>query len=79
MASAGTGTLDHSAEITALNDQHAFLRLPAGDTGDVPIGAVVRLGLSHPCTAFDKWRLIPVIDDADVAQPRIVDLIHTFF
>jgi D-serine deaminase-like pyridoxal phosphate-dependent protein len=79
MANAGTGTLDHSAEITALNDQHAFLRLPAGDTGDVPVGAVVRLGLSHPCTAFDKWRLIPVIDDADVAQPRIVDLIHTFF
>ncbi len=46
---------------------------------DVPVGAVVRLGLSHPCTAFDKWRLIPVIDDADAAQPRIVDLIHTFF
>jgi D-serine deaminase-like pyridoxal phosphate-dependent protein len=79
MAMADTGTLDHCAEITALNDQHAFLRLPAGDAGDVPVGAVVRLGLSHPCTAFDKWRLIPVIDDADAAQPRIVDLIHTFF
>jgi D-serine deaminase-like pyridoxal phosphate-dependent protein len=74
------GTLDQSAEITALNDQHAFLRLPAdGGAAEVPVGSVVRLGLSHPCTAFDKWRVIPVIDDADAAQPRIVDLIHTFF
>jgi D-serine deaminase-like pyridoxal phosphate-dependent protein len=37
------------------------------------------LGLSHPCTAFDKWRLIPVVDDAGTANPRIVDLIHTYF
>jgi D-serine deaminase-like pyridoxal phosphate-dependent protein len=83
IAGTGSGTLDHSAEITALNDQHAFLRLPARGAGsaatDVPVGTVVRLGLSHPCTAFDKWRLIPVVDDADAAQPRIVDLIHTFF
>ena len=34
-------------------------REPAG------VGDVVRLGLSHPCTAFDKWRLIPVVDGAD--------------
>jgi D-serine deaminase-like pyridoxal phosphate-dependent protein len=68
-----------AAEITALNDQHAFLRLPTGSADDVPVGTVVRLGLSHPCTAFDKWRLIPVVDDADAARPRIVDLIHTFF
>jgi D-serine deaminase-like pyridoxal phosphate-dependent protein len=69
----------HKAEVTALNDQHAFLRLPGGEADDVPVGAVVRLGLSHPCTAFDKWRLIPVVDDADAANPRIVDLLHTFF
>ena len=57
------------AEVTALNDQHAFLRLPGSEAGDVPVGTVVRLGLSHPCTAFDKWRLIPVVDDADAANP----------
>jgi D-serine deaminase-like pyridoxal phosphate-dependent protein len=67
------------AEVTALNDQHAFLRLPGGHADDIPVGSIVRLGLSHPCTAFDKWRLIPVVDDADAANPRIVDLIHTFF
>ncbi len=74
----GPGTLG-KAEVTALNDQHAFLRLPGGTDDDVPVGTVVRLGLSHPCTAFDKWRLIPVIDDAEAANPRIVELIHTFF
>ena len=34
------------------------------------IGDIVRLGLSHPCTTFDKWRLIPVIDDHTHADPR---------
>ncbi|CAM4273586.1 alanine racemase [Nocardia ninae] len=69
--------LDPAATVSALNDQHTFLRLPAGT--ELPVGAVVRLGLSHPCTAFDKWRLIPVIDDADAPSPRVVDFLHTFF
>lgn len=67
-----------SGEVTALNDQHAFLRFPDDDAA-APVGSVVRLGLSHPCTAFDKWRLVPVIDDSDSDNPRVVDLIHTFF
>ena len=78
ISGADAAVLDKAA-VTALNDQHAFLRLPGGDADDVPVGTVVRLGLSHPCTAFDKWRLIPVVDDAGTANPRIVDLIHTFF
>ncbi|MBL3410656.1 amino acid deaminase, partial [Klebsiella pneumoniae] len=65
------------ATVSALNDQHAFLRLP--DAADLAVGSVVRLGLSHPCTAFDKWRLIPVLDDSAVATPVVVDLVHTFF
>ncbi|MEO7078543.1 MAG: amino acid deaminase [Rhodococcus sp. (in: high G+C Gram-positive bacteria)] len=66
------------AEVTALNDQHAFLRIPE-NSAPLPVGTVVRLGLSHPCTAFDKWRVIPVIDDADSDNPLVVDLVHTFF
>jgi len=63
------GVLGSGSRITALNDQHAFL------TGaDVEIGDVVRLGLSHPCTALDKWSLIPVLDDGSV-----VDFVRTFF
>ncbi|WP_330253993.1 amino acid deaminase [Nocardia sp. NBC_00565] len=73
------GSLNPAAHVSALNDQHTFLRLPGGAATDLPVGSVVRLGLSHPCTAFDKWRLIPVIDDADAERPRIVDLVHTFF
>ncbi|MGW3541716.1 amino acid deaminase [Nocardia niigatensis] len=78
--SAGAPTsLPAGAHVSALNDQHAFLRLPGASDDEVPVGSVVRLGLSHPCTAFDKWRLIPVIDDADAERPRIVDFLHTYF
>ncbi len=75
----GDERLNSDAEITALNDQHAFLRLPGEDAAALPVGSVVRLGLSHPCTAFDKWRLIPVVNDADGDDPVVVDLVHTFF
>nr|WP_069166591.1 amino acid deaminase [Nocardia altamirensis] len=77
IAGSEVSSLDPAATVSALNDQHAFLRLPAG--AELPIGTVLRLGLSHPCTAFDKWRLVPVIDDADAASPRVVDFLHTFF
>ncbi|MEV4209399.1 amino acid deaminase [Nocardia salmonicida] len=73
------GTLPPNAVVTALNDQHTFLRMPGADPADLPVGSVVRLGLSHPCTAFDKWRRIPVIDSADAPDPRVVDLIRTYF
>jgi len=67
------------AEVTALNDQHGFLRFPPAQSALLPVGTVVRLGLSHPCTAFDKWRLIPLIDDHTAADPIVVDLISTYF
>ncbi|MEM7445671.1 MAG: amino acid deaminase [Pseudomonadota bacterium] len=62
----GTGFLDvGTAEIFALNDQHAFVRLHA-DSG-WQVGDMVCSGISHPCTAFDKWRFLPVVnDDYDV-------------
>ncbi|MET3923117.1 alanine racemase [Arthrobacter sp. UYEF20] len=65
------------ASITAVNDQHSFMTFDAGTTTVRP-GDVVRLGLSHPCTAFDKWTLIPVLADTERDQ-TVVDLIHTFF
>jgi D-serine deaminase-like pyridoxal phosphate-dependent protein len=66
-----------SGEVTAVNDQHAFLRLHPDTALDV--GHVVRLGLSHPCTAFDKWREIPVIAGPGEPDPVVVDLVRTFF
>lgn len=78
VAAAGLGEEPRpiTGEISAVNDQHAFLRLPDGDP--LRVGDVVRLGLSHPCTVFDKWRTIPVVADAEV-NPPVVDLISTYF
>ena len=50
------------AEITQLNDQHAYLAL--SESSDLRLGEVIRCGISHPCTAFDKWTVIPVVDNA---------------
>ncbi|KJQ54981.1 D-threonine aldolase [Microbacterium sp. SA39] len=66
-----------AGEITALNDQHAFLRL--ADSASVSVGEVVRLGLSHPCTAFDKWKVVAVIDDPDATDPRVIGAVATCF
>lgn len=84
------------AEVTALNDQHGFVRFDRGagsaapsvvgsadmphvDLVDLVVGDELRLGLSHPCTTFDKWQLLPVVADADAADPVVVDAIRTFF
>jgi D-serine dehydratase len=48
--------------ITALNDQHAYLAFDP--QGLVPaVGDRVVLGLSHPCTTFDKWRWMVIAED----------------
>ncbi|GLY91674.1 amino acid deaminase [Actinoallomurus iriomotensis] len=60
------------SRVTALNDQHAFLRLGSGTT--VEVGDWVDCGASHPCTVFDKWQLLPV-----VAGDTVVDLVRTWF
>jgi D-serine dehydratase len=61
------------ASIFALNDQHAFMKV--GPEANLKVGDLVGCGISHPCTAFDKWRLIPVVDDAY----GVIDAVLTFF
>jgi D-serine deaminase-like pyridoxal phosphate-dependent protein len=65
--------------VPKVNDQHGFLRWTPDGPPPVRVGDELRLGLSHPCTAFDKWNLIPMIDDADADDPVVVDLVRTFF
>ncbi|MCI2418018.1 amino acid deaminase [Saccharopolyspora sp. K220] len=60
-----------SCQVTALADQHAFLTIRDADPR---IGDWLGFGLSHPCTVFDKWTLIPVVDG-----DAVVDLVRTFF
>ncbi|MEU8875351.1 amino acid deaminase [Streptomyces javensis] len=59
--------------VTALSDQHAWVSV-AADT-DLEVGDWVALGLSHPCTSFDKWQLIPVAE----SDGTVTDYIRTFF
>jgi D-serine dehydratase len=49
--------------ITALNDQHAYLRFEPGAAVSPEVGDRIGLGISHPCTTFDKWHWMPVVDD----------------
>jgi D-serine dehydratase len=65
--------LPEGSQITGLNDQHAYLRLPAA--ASLAPGDVVRLGISHPCTTLELWRVIPVLDDGD----HVIDVVHAFF
>jgi len=67
-------TLDSAgAVVRRLFDQHAVLSVPA--EARLAPGDEICLGISHPCTTFDKWRWIPVLDAGD----RITDVVRTFF
>jgi len=59
--------------VTDLNDQHAYLHLP--EDAVLAPGDVVGLGISHPCTTLDKWRVLMVLNDDD----RVIDAVHSFF
>ncbi len=48
-------------QMTAVSDQHAHMTVPPGH--GVSVGDLVALGPSHPCTTFDKWRVLYVVDD----------------
>ncbi|QEA13441.1 amino acid deaminase [Comamonas flocculans] len=61
-------------KISALNDQHAYLRFPAGAAAPA-VGDRVELGISHPCTTFDKWRWMALVED----DGAVSGAIHTCF
>ncbi|MFB7056492.1 amino acid deaminase [Streptomyces vinaceus] len=59
--------------VVKLSDQHAWLE--TGSEQDVQVGDWVALGMSHPCTIFEKWPLIPVVE----ADGTVTDYVRTFF
>nr|WP_313314848.1 amino acid deaminase [Pulveribacter sp.] len=63
--------------VSALNDQHAYLcfNREAPSAQQPRVGDRVELGVSHPCTTFDKWRWMPVVED----DGRVTGAIHTCF
>src|SRR3569833_1854387 len=51
--------------VTRLNDQHAYVSVPAG--ADMAVGDLLGFEISHPCTTKDKWSvLLEVVDDYTV-------------
>jgi len=65
--------LGDTHRVVRLDDQHAYLDVPA----DSPLqpGDMISLGISHPCTTFDKWRLLYIVDDALI----VTGSVRTYF
>lgn len=59
--------------ITGLNDQHAYLAVPEGSP--LAVGDMVACGISHPCTLFDKWQVLFVVNE----EYDVVSAVRTFF
>jgi D-serine dehydratase len=59
--------------VTSLSDQHVHLL--AGEDCPLQIGDQIGFGISHPCTTFDKWRVLYEVDD----EGGVTDAIATFF
>ncbi|MFC3995354.1 alanine racemase [Nocardiopsis sediminis] len=70
----GGETQDASgAEVVRVDDHHAYLRTPGGLRPEP--GDLVSFGISHPCTAFDHWQYIPVVED----DHTVTDVLRTYF
>ncbi|NIJ38168.1 D-serine dehydratase [Sphingopyxis panaciterrae] len=60
-------------QVLRMNDQHAYVTLPEGSP--LRVGDRIACGIAHPCTTFDRWPVMLVVDN----DYRVVDAIRTFF
>jgi D-serine dehydratase len=74
-AGGGALALPQGAVIDKMNDQHAYLRWPEGAEAGLQVGDLVGCGISHPCTTFDKWPVMLLVDDTY----QVLQAINTFF
>jgi D-serine deaminase-like pyridoxal phosphate-dependent protein len=58
--------------VSRLMDQHAICSVEGASPA---LGDLVGFGISHPCAAFDRRRIIPVLD----VDGRVIDAIETRF
>jgi D-serine deaminase-like pyridoxal phosphate-dependent protein len=74
-APTGDGAIEPLAgcRVDRLNDQHSYLAVPSDSP--LAVGDLVCLGISHPCTAHDKWQLVPLVDD----DYHVVDTARSYF
>lgn len=61
------------SHMAGISDQHLHLRVSANL--DLAVGDLAACSISHPCTAIDKWRVVPLVDD----ELTVIDAILTFF
>ena len=64
---------DSGWHMKAVSDQHAHMTAPPGH--GVEVGDLIALGPSHPCTTFDKWRVVHLVDD----DYNLLEAIPTYF
>jgi len=59
--------------IAALNDQHAHMVVP--HDSPFAVGDMISVGIGHPCTTFERWQVLMLVDQ----QLNVVGAIRTFF
>lgn len=59
--------------VRGISDQHLHIQIRP----DLPlsVGDLCACSISHPCTAFDKWRVLPFVDE----EFNVVDAVRTYF
>ncbi len=64
------------AIVRSTNDHHTHLMHREGHRieGTLGVGDILAPAIAHPCTTFDRWRFIPIVDDG-----VIVDVAQTYF
>lgn len=63
-----------ASHLVKLDDQHGYLTVD--ETGvALEVGDRIAFGISHPCTTFDKWRRVLLVDDAY----RVSEVLETRF
>jgi D-serine deaminase-like pyridoxal phosphate-dependent protein len=68
----GEGVGEFSAEVVALSDQHAHVRLdPAAE---IAVGDLLGAEISHPCGAFERWKLLFLVSE----ERRVLGGVLTF-
>jgi D-serine dehydratase len=65
---------DVSGQLMKLDDQHGYLTVEPDGSG-FRVGDRLVFGISHPCTTFDKWRQVLLLDH----QQRVVEVLQTRF
>jgi D-serine dehydratase len=68
----GDAVGEFSAEVVALSDQHAHVRLdPAAE---LAVGDLLGAEISHPCGAFERWKLLFLVSE----ERRVLGGVLTF-